>query len=189
MNLEAFSDKALQTMLEECLTNKGLTKRNGYIEKIQLQNLKSNINKIAQKYKNVTIDYEPWDTSKKLNQWFLDYNGNLKCGTNKQNPWYDTKTFDAILNLTIGNKNHVLFFILKGVERPGGHQKNVKEEIGRYTKLIQKNTNNNYHFFFILDGKYINQDTNKLDKTPKYDIATSKTIGKYIQKFINKNLI
>ena len=64
----------------------------------------------------------------------------------------------------------------------------MKQEIGGYTKAIKKNKEDDVYFFFIMDGTYINTRKSELDKSRKYNLSTSKTIEKNLEKFIIKNL-
>lgn len=82
-----------------------------------------------------------------------------------------------------------MFFILKGTQNDGGHQGDVKVEIGRYSKQIQKNKDKDYHFIFQLDGAFLNKDVNALDVSEKYDVSTTENIKNTIENFINQNLI
>lgn len=172
-----------------------IDKRDSSIETIQLEIIKRVVCKIAKNYyKNIEFDFSDWNTNKNNHKWFLKEDGSIKERTkvknemNAYNKVYDSKTFDSVLSVTIDGNLFTLFFILKGVENSGGHQDNVLGEIGKYTDLIQKNTNDNYHFFFVLDGKYINENKEKFHESKKYVFATSETIENEIENFIKNNL-
>lgn len=150
------------------------------IEKTQLSILKKVIHNIHSLYSNkVNIEYESIDDIRKHNnQWCITYDGQIvnHYDTNVQHSiWYDSRTFDAIVELSSenGEKKTIVFFILKGVQNAGGHQDGVKKEIGSYSKCIQKNENEDYKFVFLLDGEYILNDIEKLDISDKYYIASS----------------
>lgn len=176
-------------LLKGLLTNNEKNKRDTAIEKVQLEIIKQGVNNLSKKYdKNVAFDFEGWNTSKKLNRWILTRDGKIQLESEGYNEWYDCKRFDAVLNITIDGKVFTLFFILKGVEHSGGHQRNVKQEIGRYSEAIQRNKDENNHFFFVMDGTYINTNLEQLDECAKYDLATTDTIENTIENFIIKNL-
>lgn len=150
------------------------------IEKTQLSILKKVIHNIHSLYSNkVNIEYESIDDIRKHNnQWCITYEGDIvnHYDANVQHSiWYDSRTFDAIVELSSenGEKKTIVFFILKGVQNAGGHQDGVKKEIGSYSKCIQKNKNEDYKFVFLLDGEYILSDIEKLDISDKYYIASS----------------
>ena len=164
-------------------------KRDGRSEKLQLSHLKSVVSRLSLKYgEKVVFDLDRWSTRRKTNRWFLDREGVLK--TKGQNIVYDTKTLDAIIDCEINGKPFTLYFILKATNGNGGHQDNVIQEVGRYTERIQLNKDDNAHFFFVLDGAYINKRLDELDvdECEKYDFSTSETIEEAIADFINKNL-
>lgn len=182
-------EEQLRDRLSWLLVHNEQGKRNTEIEKVQLELLKKVVTRLSSKYdKNVVFDFDGWDTSKKANGWFLTFDGDIKLQSEGYNEWYDCKKLDAVLNATVDGKPFTLFFILKGVEHQGGHQRNVKQEIGGYSKAIQRNKDNDTHFFFVLDGTYINTRIEELDKCEKYDISTTNTIESVIENFIIKNL-
>ena len=183
------SEEHLRERLAWLLVHNEKGKRNTEIEKVQLELIKRVITRLSSKYdENIIFDFDGWDTSKKASGWFITYDGEIKLQSEGYNEWYDCKKFDAVLNVTIKGRSFTLFFILKGVEHQGGHQRNVKQEIGGYSKAIQRNKDNDIHFFFVMDGTYINTRTNELDKCEKYDLSTTNTIEAVIENFIIKNL-
>ena len=183
------NEKQLYDRLSWLLVNNEKGKRNAEIEKVQLELLKNGVSRLSSKYdKNVVFDFDGWNTSKKPNGWFLTFDGEIKLQSEGYNEWYDCKKLDAVLNMTVKGKSFTLFFILKGVEHQGGHQRNVKQEIGGYSKAIQRNKDNDVHFFFVMDGTYINTRIEELDKCEKYDLSNTNTIESTIEKFIIKNL-
>lgn len=168
-------------------------KQRNAIEKLQLEYLKICAIELHKEYmdKGVSIDLEILnDIRREKNQWIIKNDGTVspRKDSNK-NVWYDSKSFDAIIPISIKDRNFTLFFILKGTQNDGGHQGDVKVEIGRYSKQIQKNKDKDYHFIFQLDGAFLNKDVNALDVSEKYDVSTTENIKNTIENFINQNLI
>lgn len=167
-------------------------KQKNAIEKLQLEFLKLCVIELSNEYrdKGVSFDLEILnDIRREKNQWIIKDDGTIipRKDSNK-NVWYDSKSFDAIIPISIKDKNFTLFFILKGTQNDGGHQGDVKVEIGRYSKQIQKNKDEFYHFIFQLDGAFLNKDIDSLDIFEKYDVSTTENIKNTIENFINKNL-
>ena len=166
-------------------------KKDGKIEKQHLNILKDVLSKVKyKKKKKIEIDFSRFNTKIHDNRYRIDQNGIIKKGSYKDcgNKWYDSKTFDAIIDIIIGNKQHSLFFVLKSAQESGGEQDYAIKEIGAYSKSMQKNNDENLHFVFILDGEYINSDVDKLDKSEKYDVCTSENLENSIKSFINSKL-
>lgn len=166
-------------------------KRDGKIEKKQIEILSTILGKLKSYYgKKVEIDYTRFNTKLHENWYRIDQNGVIKKGDYKDcgNKWYDSKTFDAIIDLIIGNKEYSLFFVLKSAQVAGGTQDYAIKEIGQYSKSMQKNTDENLHFVFVLDGEYINSEIDKLDKSDKYETCTSETLENSLKSFINSKL-
>lgn len=187
--VEYLNPEGLYQRLSELLSHNENGKRDSAIEHVQLDIIKNAIYDLSLKYEeDVLFDLDAYNTAKKENRWFITYDGFIENQSEGYNEWYDSKRFDAVFTVEIRGKVFTLFFILKGVENNGGHQRNVKQEIGMYSKLIQKNKNKSYHFFFVMDGTYINRRINELESSRKYDLATSKSIKSSIEKFIRKNL-
>ena len=168
-------------------------KQRNAIEKLQLDGLKLSVIELQKEYNNKGVFFDLGilnDIRRETNQWIIKDDGTVmpRKGSNK-NIWYDSKSFDAIIPVSIKNKNFTLFFILKGTQNDAGQQGDVKAEIGRYSKQIQKNKDEFYHFIFQLDGTFLNKDIDLLDISEKYDISTTENIKNTIETFINKNLI
>jgi hypothetical protein len=166
-------------------------KRDGKIEKKQIEILYTILGKLKSYYgKKVEIDYTRFNTKIHENWYRIDQNGVIKKGDYKDcgNKWYDSKTFDAIIDLIIGNKEYSVFFVLKSAQVAGGTQDYAIKEIGQYSKSMQKNTDENLHFVFVLDGEYINSEIDKLDKSDKYETCTSETLENSLKSFINSKL-
>ena len=178
-------EQSLNESLHALLTNFEANKRDSGIEKTQLEIIKIALMKLAIKYEdNVVFDFEGWNTKKKDNRWFITREGEIKLLSSGFNRFYDCKTFDAVLNATISGKPFTFYFILKGVENDGGHQRNVEQELGKYSECIQRNTDENSHFFFVLDGTYINKHIEDLDVCDKYDVTTSDRVKEVVENFI-----
>jgi len=166
-------------------------KKDSKIEKKQIEILSTILGKLKSYYgRKVEIDYTRFNTKLKENWYRIDQNGVIKQGDYKDcgNKWYDSKTFDAIIDLIIGNKEYSLFFVLKSAQEAGGTQDYAIKEIGQYSKSMQKNTDENLHFVFVLDGEYINSEIDKLDKSNKYETCTSETLENSLKSFINSKL-
>lgn len=182
----------IQIKIKELLLNENgvCDKRHTEIEKLQIKNLSLVIANLNKKYEgqSILLDASSLQEMRKLsNQFIIKENGEVVSSNYPhRNKWYDSKSFDGIVQLTIKEKNYLLFFVLKGVERPGGHQDEVKQEIGSYTNRMNRNHNDDYHFFFILDGTYINKDIELIKNSDKYDVSTSENIETYIDNFIKK---
>ena len=168
-------------------------KQRNAIEKLQLEYLKLCVIELHKEYLNegVSFDLEILnDIRREKNQWVIKDDGTVKPRKDSnKNVWYDSKSFDAIIPVSIKDKNFTLFFILKGTQNDGGHQGDVKIEIGRYSKQIQNNKDEFYHFIFQLDGAFLNRDIDSLDISEKYDVSTTENIKNTIETFIKKNLI
>lgn len=186
---EEWSDVDLRERLSNLLVNNEKCKRTAEIEKIQLEIICRCVDKLSEKYfGKVAFAFDEWNTSLKQNRLFINYDGEIGLATEGYNEWYDCKRFDAILKTIINKKEYNLYFILKGVQNQGGHQRNVKQEVGGYCKAVMKNGSDKNHFFFVLDGDYINKNVDQLGTSNKFDLTTSDTIEKAIEDFITKHL-
>lgn len=163
-------------------------KRTSKIEKIQIEIINQSISDLANEYSGeVLFDCDNFNTGKKGNRWYIDNEGKIEEQGKGYNEWHDCKRFDGIINVTSHGITHTIFLILKGVEYQGGHQRNVKQEIGKYCDCIKKNNDKKYHFVFVLDGKYINERLSELKISERSYVCNSKKFKKTIKTFILKN--
>ena len=168
-------------------------KRHNQIENTQIQIIDISSNILNKRYYKDGVEIDTsfiYRIRKNENQWYLDKNGVICSKKEKKACLYngDTKTFDSILPITIKGIDYYLCGVLKGTERHGGHQDDVKTTIADYARLIQLNKNKNISIFFLLDGSYINKDINKLDKSDRYFTTTSDNFCKDLENFITKKL-
>lgn len=154
--------------LLDCLKDFSKNKRDGKIEKTQINIINFVLLALDCLYGNEKIHFFPIEKDK----YFLDRNGGFRYNE-KRNKFYDSKTFDYGVQIEIGKKEISVFFSLKGVDTDGGHQDDVLMEIGKTCELIEKNKDENLYFVFLLDGEYIESQTKYLDKSEKYEVITS----------------
>ena len=158
------------------------------IEKEQLDILDNVINLLKLKYQNVLFKFiVPSHTS----GWYITDSGKIyHTSQRKKNPWFDSKTFDAILEIEIENKNYDIFFVLKGVENQGGHQTNVLQEMGLYIRQMNNNVDDNVNFIFLLDGKFIESKFHLVNdstyKTDKFIMSNSSNVRKSIENILKR---
>lgn len=169
--------------VKNALTDFSNNKRDSDIEKCQLRNLKNIIDSVSLEYPHISLQLK--ETKKHGHKFYLDRGGVIRERTyTKHNPVYDSKTFDAYLDIGYKNKVYTIYFVLKGAQNEGGHQGNVVEEVGIYTNLMNINQNENTFFCFILDGAFLEKNTKYIDKSKKYFISNSETVKEKINGFI-----
>ena len=158
-------------------------KRDSNIEKCQLRNLETIVNNKRLEFSHISLQLK--ETKKHGHRFYLDRKGKICERTyNMYNPVYDSKTFDAYLDIGYQDKVYTLYFVLKGAQNEGGHQGNVVEEVGIYTNLMNMNQDENTFFCFILDGTFLEKNTKYIDKSKKYFISNSETVKEKINNFI-----
>ena len=163
-------------------------KRDNKIEKEQLNIIDNAVELLQKIYSDISFKLIiPSHTS----GWYIIDNGKIyHTIQRKKNLWFDSKTFDAILEIEIDNKNYDIFFVLKGVENQGGHQTNVLQEMGLYIRQINNNVDDNVNFIFLLDGKFIESKFYLVDdstyKTDKFILTNSSNVRKSIETILKR---
>lgn len=183
-----------QEELYSLLKDSADEKRKSKIEKKQKQFLLKNIEEVCKSFDGeMRVDMSSFNTHIKANRWFLKQDGNLaNRDYDEYNKIYDTKTFDAVIGVEILPiaLHMTLCFIMKGVHQQGGYQDLVGKEIGIYVNAINKNTDDNIHFFFILDGDAINNFDfhQQVGLNDKYTLTSTYDFDIDFRKFINNKI-
>ena len=171
-------------------------KRNGAIENKQVEILNDGACELRTEFANmgVQVDTKLLRNRKiKENQWVIKDNGKIiPSKSSERDSWFDSKSFDAILPITIKGSDHILYFIMKGVDEQGGHQGNVKQEIAQYLRQIDNNVDENTYFIFLLDGAYFTKELERLSRpqmTAKYAITTSSNVKDVVKEYISEHLV
>ena len=150
-------------------------KRNGAIENKQVEILNDCAGELRSEFTDMGVQIDTKllrNRRLQENQWVIKDNGKIiHSKSTERDSWFDSKSFDAILPITIKGSNHTLYFIMKGVDEQGGHQGNVKQEI---------------------DGAYFKKELERFSRpqmTEKYAIATSFNVKDIVKTYISEHLV
>lgn len=167
-------------------------KRDGAIEDQQVEILLDAVQELSAEFATMDVDFDiSMIENRRLDKNKLSISLDGKIIPSKgRDPYYDSKSFDAVLPIMIGDTKHVLYFIMKGVENSGGHQDNVKQEIALYTIQMKNNRDENVHFVFQLDGTYMLTKiiNNPPPESDKYSITDSSRVKSIIRGYIFDHL-
>ena len=171
-------------------------KRNGAIENKQVEILNDCASELRSEFTDMGVQIDTKllrNRRLRENQWVIKDNGKIiHSKSTERDSWFDSKSFDAILPITIKGSNHTLYFIMKGVDEQGGHQGNVKQEIAQYFRQIDNNVDDNTYFIFLLDGAYFKKELERFSRpqmTEKYAITTSFNVKDIVKTYISEHLV
>lgn len=171
-------------------------KRNGAIENKQVEILNDYACELRTEFTSMGVQIDTKllrNRRLKENQWVIKDNGKIiNSKSSERDSWFDSKSFDAILPITIKGSDHTLYFIMKGVDEQGGHQGNVKQEIAQYLRQIENNVDENTYFIFLLDGEYFKKELERFSRpqmTEKYAITTSSNVKDIVKTYISEHLV